>query len=113
MRYLVALLAATLPVFAQIAKEAAILNGASYDGALCPGALASIFGSNLASGTGVAQSLPLPTNLLGTKALVQDPSMANAIIAPLYFVSPGQINFQIPYEVVRTNVSIGRHHTLT
>jgi uncharacterized protein (TIGR03437 family) len=43
---------------------------------------------------------------LGTKVLVQDPSLPNPIIAPLYFVSPGQINFQIPFEVQRTNISV-------
>jgi len=79
---------------------------ASFSGNLSPGALASMFGFNLASGTSAAQSLPLPTDLLGTQVLVKDPSMPNAIVAPLYFVSPGQINFEIPFEVVRTNISI-------
>jgi len=32
--------------------------------------------------------------------------MPNPIIAPLYFVSPGQVNFQVPFEVERPNLSI-------
>jgi uncharacterized protein (TIGR03437 family) len=107
MRPVLVFLTATLLASAQaIPKAGGVSNGASFAASLCPGTLASLFGSNLASGTSLAQSLPLPTDLLGTKVLVKDPSMANPMIAPLYFVSPGQINFQIPFEVVRTNVSI-------
>jgi uncharacterized protein (TIGR03437 family) len=39
-----------------------------------------------------AQSLPLPTQLGGVSATV------NGVAAPLYYVSSGQINIQIPYE---------------
>jgi uncharacterized protein (TIGR03437 family) len=107
MRRILVSLAATVLAFAQTTPEATrVLNGASFQGNLCPGALASLFGANLAAGTSAAESLPLPTELLGTKVLVQDPSMPNPLIAPLYFVSPGQVNFQIPFEVVRTNISI-------
>jgi uncharacterized protein (TIGR03437 family) len=52
----------------------------------------SVFGSNLATGTQAASSLPLPATLQGASATV------NGIAAPLYFVSPGQINLQIPYQ---------------
>lgn len=93
--------------FAQaVPKAGGVVNGASFAGNLCPGTLASLFGSNLAAVASSAQSLPLPTGLLGTQVLVQDPSMAIPILTPLYFVSPGQINFQIPFEVVRTIVSV-------
>ena len=107
MRTVLAFLAVTLLISAQaVPKAGGVVNGASFAANLCPGALASLFGSNLATGTSSAQSLPLPSNLLGTQVLVKDPSMASPIVAPLYFVSPGQINFQIPFEVVRTNVSV-------
>src|SRR5450759_1059373 len=107
MRYVFVFLAAPLLAFAQATPKASgVLNGASFSGNLCPGALASLFGTDLATGTTAAQSLPLPTDLLGTKVLVQDPSLPNPIIAPLYFVSPGQVNFQIPFEVVRNNITI-------
>jgi uncharacterized protein (TIGR03437 family) len=107
MRCILIFLASTLLASAQTApKVNGVLNGASFSGSLCPGALAALFGSNLANDTLSAPSLPLPTNLLGTKVLVQDPSMPNPISAPLYFVSPGQINFQIPFEVVRNKISV-------
>jgi len=57
--------------------------------ALMEGSLASIFGVNLATGTLAAQT-PLPRQLLGTSVSV------NGIAAPLLFVSPNQINFQVP-----------------
>ena len=40
-----------------------------------------------------AGSLPLPQTLAGVSATV------NGIAAPLYYVSPGQLNVQVPYEV--------------
>lgn len=58
-----------------------------------PGALVSIFGSNMASDVAEAKTLPLPTQLGNTQVLV------NGIAAPLFFVSPLQINAQVPFEV--------------
>ena len=55
-------------------KVTGVLNGASFGTHLSPGTLASVFGSNLATATRSAESIPLPTDLLGTKVLVQDPS---------------------------------------
>jgi uncharacterized protein (TIGR03437 family) len=37
--------------------------------------------------------IPLPTNLNGASVIV------GGVLAPLYFVSPGQINAQIPFEL--------------
>ena len=50
----------------------------------------TIFGTNLASATVSNATLPLPYDLAGTSVTVDDTP------APLYFVSPGQINFQMP-----------------
>jgi uncharacterized protein (TIGR03437 family) len=73
-------------------------NGASFAvGANAPGMLASVFGTRLANSTRAAASLPLPLNLDGVSATV------NGIPAPLYFVSPDQINLQIPYETPSGN----------
>jgi uncharacterized protein (TIGR03437 family) len=69
-----------------------VVNAASFAPKLAPGALATIFGSNLANGTAQASSLPLPTNLGGSQVTI------NGIAAPLLFVSPAQINFQVPFE---------------
>jgi uncharacterized protein (TIGR03437 family) len=71
-----------------------IANPASGQATAAPGALLSIFGTNLAP---VApQSLsgnPLPFAASGVTATV------NGQAAPLLYVSPNQVNIQIPYEV--------------
>ena len=59
---------------------------------MAPGALASIFGTNLASAAGSAANVPLPATLGGVSVAV------NGRPAPLIYISPGQINFQVPYE---------------
>jgi uncharacterized protein (TIGR03437 family) len=59
-----------------------------------PGSLASVFGLNLASTTAQADTFPLPTSLAGTSVTI------NGIPAPLIFVSPTQINLQVPWETV-------------
>jgi len=70
-----------------------IVNAPSGRQAFSPGTIISIYGTLLASGTASAATTPLPTSLLGTTVTV------NGVSAPLYFVSPGQINLQIPYTV--------------
>jgi len=57
--------------------------------------IVALFGSNLATGTQVANTLPLPTTLLGTTVKVRDNAGVERL-APLFFVSPGQINALIP-----------------
>jgi uncharacterized protein (TIGR03437 family) len=80
-----------------------IVNGASFaqaaaaNGAIAPGALVSAFGSNLASATQAGLSVPLTTNLNGSSLTFFAGSSAFA--APLFFVSTGQINAQVPFNV--------------
>jgi uncharacterized protein (TIGR03437 family) len=69
-----------------------IANGASFRQSFAPGALVSIFGSQLAPSTQSAAATPLPQTAAGVSVLV------NGVVAPLYYVSPGQLNIQIPYE---------------
>ena len=69
-----------------------VVNGASFAAKVAPGTLISIFGSSLATATASAASLPLGTNLAGTSVMIGGKP------APLVFVSPGQINAQVPYE---------------
>jgi uncharacterized protein (TIGR03437 family) len=60
---------------------------------LAPGTLVSVLGSNLSANTAAANlSTTLPTNMGGTQVFM------NGIAAPLLYVSPGQINAQIPWE---------------
>ncbi|HSW49929.1 MAG TPA: hypothetical protein VLH09_07120 [Bryobacteraceae bacterium] len=76
-----------------------IVNAASFapagtpGSAVAPGSLAAIFGTNLAAVTMSADRTPLPLALGGTSVTI------DGIPAPLLFVSPGQINAQIPWGV--------------
>jgi uncharacterized protein (TIGR03437 family) len=69
-----------------------IANGASFAHVYAPGMVLSVFGTNLANATQTAYTLPLPMTMAGVSATV------NGIAAPLYYVSPGQLNIQVPYE---------------
>ncbi len=64
-------------------------NAANYFHRYAPGMLDSLFGT-FAKNSGAAASLPLPTSMADVQVLV------NGIAAPLLYVSPTQINFQIP-----------------
>jgi adhesin/invasin len=61
--------------------------------ALAPGTIIQIYGQNLASETSQPNTIPLPTTMNGTSVIV------GGIPAPLYYVSPGQINAQLPFEL--------------
>jgi uncharacterized protein (TIGR03437 family) len=52
----------------------------------------AVFGSQLAPSVAGASSVPLPVSMAGVGAAV------NGVAAPLYYVFPGQLNLQIPYE---------------
>ncbi len=52
-------------------------------------------GKDLATGEAGAISQPLPTTLAGTTLQVTD-STGTTRLAPLFYVSPGQINYQLP-----------------
>jgi len=73
----------------------AAVSAASYNGELAVESIAAAFGANLAAGTAVATSLPLPTTLAGATVKVKDAAGVERD-APLFFVSPSQINYQIP-----------------
>ena len=74
----------------------ATVSAASFtSGSVAPEEIVAIFGGNLANGILIASSTPLPTSLLGTTVKVKD-SMNTEAAAPLFFVSPDQINCLIP-----------------
>jgi uncharacterized protein (TIGR03437 family) len=70
----------------------AAANGASFQHTYSPGMILSVFGSQLAPSNANATSVPLPVSTAGVAATV------NNVAAPLYYVSPDQLNIQIPYE---------------
>jgi len=80
-----------------------IQNGAGQTpkNLVAPGSAVAIYGVNLASDVNVAGSGKLPSKLLSSSVRV------GATPAPLFFVSSGQINVQLP-----SNVPAG-HQTLT
>jgi len=75
-----------------VVSTAGVVNAASSLPAIAPGTLISIYGANLALSAAQPQVAPLPTTLGGTSVSI------NGTLVPLLFVSPGQINAQVPYE---------------
>jgi uncharacterized protein (TIGR03437 family) len=63
--------------------------------ALAGESIVALFGASLAGSTLVATSAPLPASLGGASVTVRD-SANNEKVAPLFFVSAGQINFLMP-----------------
>ncbi len=81
---------------ATLSQAVANVSAASYiSTSLAPESIVSAFGSGLATSTLAASSTPLPTTLAGTMVKVRD-SAGTERLAPLFFVSPAQINYQIP-----------------
>ena len=79
---------------------AGLANGASFTQAYAPGMVLAIFGSSLADTTWVASGVPLPVQVSGFSVTI------GGVNAPLYYVSPGQLNVQIPYETPVNQPSI-------
>jgi uncharacterized protein (TIGR03437 family) len=73
------------------------VSAASYapSGPLAPESIVAAFGSNMATSTQIATTLPLPTTLAGVSLKVRD-SAGVERLAPLFFVSQTQINYQVP-----------------
>jgi uncharacterized protein (TIGR03437 family) len=83
-----------------VLNASGVVNAASFKPPISPGALVSIFGVSFASGNASASGTPLPM-VLGPVSVT-----VNGRTAPLLFVSPTQINFQIPWETAVGNALI-------
>ena len=83
-----------------------IVNAANTTAAISPGTLVVIYGANLALGTCAADTVPWPAQLECSPTRVT----VGSRVAPLYYVSPGQINAQIPSDlgVGSVNVTVFR-----
>ncbi|HYE74120.1 MAG TPA: hypothetical protein VEF04_12355 [Blastocatellia bacterium] len=80
---------------------ATTVNAASFQpDAIAPGAIASLFGTSLSTMTKTSTGQPLPT-LLGNASV-----LVNGTPAPLFFVSPFQINYLIPSDLPAGQASI-------
>jgi adhesin/invasin len=78
-----------------------VVNGASFHPGGAPRAAMTIFGTNLSDATYEAPGYPLPTQLGPTSVTV------NGSVVPLYYVSPTQINFEMPSGAPPTTVQVG------
>lgn len=73
----------------------ASVSAASYSRPVAQESIISAFGVKLATTIQAAGTLPLPTSLAGTTVRVRD-SAGIERLAPLFFVSAGQVNYLIP-----------------
>lgn len=69
-----------------------VVDSGGFRPLLAPGGIGSLFGTNLAGIIASAVGVPLPTAIAGTRL------EANGVPCPLFFISPTQINFQLPFE---------------
>jgi len=85
---------------APVLNVSGVVNAANFLPKISPGALASIFGVNFAGGNVAASGSSLPTVLGPVSVTVNNRN------APLLFVSPTQVNFQVPWETEVGNATI-------
>ena len=79
-----------------LTRSVTSVSAASFTGqSLASEAIVAAFGRNLATQLAVADALPLPTTLAGTTVKVRD-GAGEERLAPLFFVAPTQVNYQIP-----------------
>jgi uncharacterized protein (TIGR03437 family) len=88
-----------------IAGASGVQSSAAAGVGISASSLASIYGSNLASNTAQAQSFPLPATLGGVSVSITDAKGAQAN-APLLYVSPVQVNFEVPDGTATGNATI-------
>jgi len=91
-----------IPLPTPVPAQGGILNSATGTmGGLAAGSIATIYGSGLALEPAQADGAPLPTLLGGAMVTV------DGFPAGIYYASPSQISFQVPWEVAgKTQVSV-------
>jgi uncharacterized protein (TIGR03437 family) len=77
-----------------------VANAAGGGTDVAPGSLISIYGSQMGSTAVAAAATPLPVQLNNVSATV------NGVSIPLFYVSAGQINAQLPYNLAAGNASL-------
>lgn len=92
-----------MSVGAPLVPANGVVNGASFaqNTAVGPGGIISLFGTKLAASQASATGLPLPTTLNGVRVIVN-----GTVNAPLFYVSPTQINLQMPVEATGASASL-------
>jgi uncharacterized protein (TIGR03437 family) len=79
--------------FAYSIPAGGMVNSASFRPPVTAGSIASVFGADLAPSSAAADRSPLPATLGGVSVSM------NGFGAPLFFVSPRQINLQVPWQL--------------
>jgi uncharacterized protein (TIGR03437 family) len=88
------------------ARAATTVSAANFSAAsIASEAIVAVFGTGLATQTIAATSIPLPTALAGSRVSVRDAAGVERL-SPLFFVSPTQINYQIPPGTVAGAASV-------
>jgi uncharacterized protein (TIGR03437 family) len=72
---------------------------------VAPGSIATAFGANLATATAQPGGTTPPTTLGGTSVTIQDAAGAGHA-APLFYVSPAQVNYEVPDGTAIGNASV-------
>ena len=89
-----------------VVASGGVANAASFQPQISPGALASVFGTGLSNATYMS-GLPYPTSLGASSLGGSGVSVSvNGKAAPVFFVSPTQINFQVPWETAIGTASV-------
>ena len=81
-----------------------LANGASFRQAFAPGMVLTIFGTNLADTTWSASTVPLPAAMSGVGVTI------GGLNAPLYYISPGQLERTDPLRCARQPVFGSHRH---
>jgi uncharacterized protein (TIGR03437 family) len=88
------------------AGNATSVSAASFSGpTLARESIVGAFGAALATTTAATVAVPLPTELAGTTVKIRDMTGAERL-APLFFVSPNQVNYQIPPETASGSAAV-------
>ncbi len=66
---------------------------------VAPGSIVSIFGLNLAETIAIASKIPLPMVLRTVSVSFDQPDAGVSAPGRIFFISPGQINVQVPWEL--------------
>ena len=102
--YILTLLLVAVVVITAHAQTPAVASGGVSNAAnglstVTPGSLVSVYGTNLAAGLAQADTIPLSTTLNNVSVTF------NGVPAPLLFVSGGQINAQLPWNVLSSGTA--------
>jgi len=97
--------AAAASTAAPVITPGGVVNAASFLGDIAPGSLATLFGSNLADGVYQGSQVVDGNNHFLTAVAGVSVSV-NGVNAPLIYVGPAQINFQVPWETALGAVNV-------